>query len=171
MATSPRRSPAQPGKAMPGEVFFYHLTRRTLETTAPDLLEKCLERGWRVTLRAVSPERVEALDSLLWTYRDDSFLPHASAREGRADSQPIFLTHTSDTPNSPDALMLVDGADADAAELTGMARVMTLFDGRDDSAVAAARDLWRRAVAAGARARYWAETEDGRWTQKAESGG
>jgi DNA polymerase-3 subunit chi len=156
---------------MPGEVFFYHLTRRSLEATAPDLLEKCLQKGWRVALRATAPERVEALDALLWTFRDDSFLPHAAARDGRAERQPIYLTHGTETPNDPDALMLVDGADADAAELTRFARVMTLFDGRDESALAAARDLWRRAVAAGARARYWAEGEDGRWTQRAEAGG
>ena len=31
------------------EVLFYHLQNMTLESVLPPLLEKSLERGWRVT--------------------------------------------------------------------------------------------------------------------------
>ena len=74
------------------EVYFYHLERRTLEDVLPTLLERSLERGWRAAVQAASEERVEALDTLLWTYREESFLPHGTARDGRASAQPIYLT-------------------------------------------------------------------------------
>src|SRR6185437_734858 len=57
------------------EVLFYHLQDMTLENVLPPLLEKSLERGWRVVVQSSSEERADALDAHLWTYRDDSFLP------------------------------------------------------------------------------------------------
>jgi DNA polymerase-3 subunit chi len=153
-----------------GDVFFYHLTGRALDATAPELLEKCLGQGWRVTVRVGSTERAEALDDLLWRYRDDSFLPHGTARDGRAAAQPIYIAAGEETPNAPEALMLLDATEASAAEIAAMRRVMVLFDGRDAEAVEAARGFWRRVAASGAKARYWAETDGGGWAQRAESG-
>ena len=63
------------------EMLFYHLQRQPLERVLPTLLERSLERGWRVVVQAPSEERVDALDAHLWTYRDDSFLPHGTWRE------------------------------------------------------------------------------------------
>ena len=51
------------------EVLFYHMTESRLEEALPDLLEKCLARGWRVVVQSTSPERADALDAHLWTYR------------------------------------------------------------------------------------------------------
>ena len=60
------------------EVLFYHLKGQTPEQVLPTLLQKSLDRGWRVVVQASSEERVEALDAHLWTWRDDSFLPHGT---------------------------------------------------------------------------------------------
>ena len=70
------------------EVRFYHLTERPLEWVLPVLLERSLERGWRVTVRGTDPARIEALSAHLWTYRDDSFLPHGTPEDGNAARQP-----------------------------------------------------------------------------------
>ena len=51
------------------EIYFYHLEHRSLEQVLPTLLERSLERGWRAVVQAASRERVEALNTLLWTYR------------------------------------------------------------------------------------------------------
>ena len=68
------------------EILFYHLHRQPLERVLPTLLERSLERGWRVVVQASSEERVEALDAHLWTFRDDSFLPHGTGGRGRRAS-------------------------------------------------------------------------------------
>ena len=44
------------------DVLFYHLTESTLEEALPPLVEKSLERGWRVAIQTGSRERCEALD-------------------------------------------------------------------------------------------------------------
>ena len=117
------------------EVFFYHLERATLEEVLPTLLERSLERGWRAAVQAASEERVEALDTLLWTYREDSFLAHGTARDGPAAAQPIYLTADAGNPNEAQIRFLVDGADLEDA--TRYTRVVFVFDGRDADAVAA----------------------------------
>ena len=81
------------------EVLFYHLQRKPLEKALPELLEKSYERGWRVVVQAASDERVDALDAHLWTYSDDNFLPHGTARDSDAAAQPILLTTAEHNPN------------------------------------------------------------------------
>lgn len=148
------------------EILFYHLARQPLEKVLPALLEKSLERGWRVVVQASSEERVEALDAQLWTFRDNSFLPHGTWRETEAASQPVLLTVKDDNPNAANVRFLVDGApvpeDASAFE-----RIVLLFDGEDEEAVAAARERWTQAKTKGFDATYWQPDEQGRWVKKA----
>ena len=147
------------------EFLFYHLEHQPLERVLPSLVEKTLERGWRAVIQAGSEERLEALDTLLWTYKDDSFLPHGTKKDGHAELQPIYLTTGGDNPNGATVRFLVDGAVA--ADLAGYARLVTLFDGRDPQAVEQARAEWKRAKAAGCAVTYWQQGESGRWEQKA----
>src|SRR5215475_4796382 len=92
------------------EVLFYHLQGQPLERVLPTLLERSLERGWRVIVQSSSEERVEALDAQLWTFRDDSFLPHGTHKDTSAPEQPILLTVGDDNPNGATVRFLIDGA-------------------------------------------------------------
>ena len=147
------------------EVLFYHLTRQPLDKVLPGLLEKTLERGWRAVVQAGSGERVDALDALLWTYADDSFLPHGTARDGMSDQQPVFLTIKDENPNGATVRFLVDGAEA--PDLAGYTRAVYIFDGRDDAALAQARAEWKRIKGAGHAVTYWQQNDNGRWEKKA----
>jgi DNA polymerase-3 subunit chi len=152
------------------EVLFYHLSAQPLERASPEILEKCVARGLRVTLRAGSRERVEALNAHYWTYRDEGFLPHGVAGDGPAERQPIYLTDGEETPNDPQVLMLVDGAEAKPEDMGRFERVVLMFDGNDAEAVDRARGQWRAVSEAGLKAIYWAQ-DDGRWVKKAENAG
>ena len=70
---------------MATEVNFYHLTRSSLEDTLPRLLTKTMQAGERAVVLLGSVERVDALNTHLWTYDPDGFLPHGAARDGEAD--------------------------------------------------------------------------------------
>lgn len=150
------------------EVLFYQLTTSPLEQNLPDLLEKSLQRGWRVLLRCGSPQGLASLDAMLWTYRDDSFLPHGGPDMGHAAHQPIYLTLGLENPNGATVLMLVDKARATPAEMAGFARSCLIFDGADPHSLDAARGDWRAVKSAGLPAKYWAQ-ENGRWVQKAST--
>ena len=153
-----------------GEVLFYHLTTRPLEQAAPAILEKCVERDWKVTIRCRSPERVAALDRHLWTYREESFLPHGAAGTDHADRQPIYITAGEEKPNTPEILFLVDGAGSTVDEMSTHMRTLLMFDGHDEDAVAEARKVWKSVADSDLKAIYWAQTDEGGWTKRAESG-
>jgi len=147
------------------EVLFYHLERQTLEQVLPGLVERTLARGWKAVVQAGSPERLAAIDSLLWTWKEDSFLAHGTRAEGHPELQPVFLTTEANNPNGAAVRFLVDGAQA--AEFKGYLRVVCIFDGHDAAAVEQARGHWKAAKAQGCAATYWQQTEAGRWEKKA----
>ncbi len=146
------------------EIRFYHLTRTDLDRALPELLEKCHQRGWRAVVMAGSAERVQALDTGLWTYRPNAFLPHGTSRDGDAEEQPIWLTDRDENPNGATVLFLTDGARSD--RVAEYALVCELFDGRDPEAVATARERWRAYRTAGHALAYWQQTEHGQWREK-----
>ena len=147
------------------EVLFYHLERKPLEAVLPQLLEMTVQRGWRAVLQASSDERLDALDTHLWTYSEESFLPHGTRKDGHTAAQPIYLTTGDDNPNAATVRFMVDGAVA--GELTAYNRVVYMFDGRNPDAVQQARSEWKRAKAAGCTVTYWQQAESGRWEKKA----
>jgi DNA polymerase III subunit chi len=144
------------------EILFYHLQRQPLERVLPTLIEKSLERGWRVIVHAASEERIEALDSQLWTFRDDSFLPHGTWREAESSEQPVLLTVHDDNPNAAAVRFLVDGAPV-PANADAYQRIVVIFDGEDPDAVAEARERWKEGRAKGFDVTYWQADEQGRW--------
>lgn len=144
------------------EILFYHLQRHPLERVLPALVEKSLERGWRVVVQAASEERVEALDAHLWIFRDDSFLPHGTWREAEAAEQPVLLTVHDSNPNGAAVRFLVDGAPV-PVDAAGYERIVLLVDGNDPDAVAAARERWSDGKAKGFEVTYWQADENGRW--------
>jgi DNA polymerase-3 subunit chi len=159
------------------EVLFYHLQNMSLESVLPPLLEKSLERGWRVVVQSTSPERTEALDAHLWTYRDDSFLPHTTWRAGDAghagdagrtgdmQDQPIVLAVEEGNPNRANVRFLIDNA-ALPADSDAYDRMVLVFNGEDSDALAVARDAWKDCKARGFEVTYWQADERGRWQRR-----
>jgi DNA polymerase-3 subunit chi len=153
------------------EVLFYHLQNTALENVLPPLLEKSLERGWRVVVQSTSQERAEALDAHLWTYRDDSFLPHAIWRAGDAgrasdaQDQPIVLAVEEGNPNRANVRFLIDNA-ALPADSHAYDRMVLVFNGDDPDALAAARGAWTDCKARGFDVTYWQTDERGRWQRR-----
>ncbi|MBV9077989.1 MAG: DNA polymerase III subunit chi [Methylobacteriaceae bacterium] len=148
------------------EVYFYHLVRQPLEAVLPRLLALSLDRGWRALVKAASPERLAALDDHLWSFSEESFLPHGTTEEPDPGEQPVLLTLRDDNPNRAQALFLTDGA-AMPDDVSGFERVALLLDGRDPDAVAAARATWRAAAGAGHAVSYWRQDDEGRWRKQA----
>ncbi|NNE24674.1 MAG: DNA polymerase III subunit chi [Rhizobiales bacterium] len=147
------------------EVLFYHLEQRPLERVLPILLDKTLERGWRAVVQTGSEERSEALSNVLWTWRDEGFLPHGTARDGNPEHQPVWLTDNDESPNGATVRFYVDGAVL--GDVSGLERAVYMFDGRDEQAVETARNQWKQITASDHDATYWQQDENGRWHKKA----
>ena len=151
------------------EVLFYHLTQNSFQQALPALLEKCLERDWKVTVQVEDAAQRDELNDRLWTYRDDSFLPHGSegseAATATSGAQPIWITTTTENPNGSDIRFNVGTSVPTGTE--AYQRMIYMFDGHDQDAVAAVRERWKIEKKAGHELTYWQQDEDGRWRKAA----
>lgn len=146
------------------EIAFYHLERSTLEEALPKLLEKTLAADKRALVLAGSENRVEALTDRLWTYDQDSWLPHGSIKDGNPGEQPIWLSVNDNNLNEATFLFLTDGATS--PDVGAFERCFELFDGNDESAVSAARKRWKAYKDAGHELTYWQQNARGGWEKK-----
>ena len=121
----------------------------------------------RAVVRAGSEDRLEALNSELWTGDPGGWLPHGSAKDGHAEEQPIWLTVGLDNPNGATFLFLTDGAVA--GPLDWVERCFDLFDGNNDTALQAARARWKTLKEAGHDLTYWQQSDAGKWEERARS--
>ncbi|MEE4208898.1 MAG: DNA polymerase III subunit chi [Parvularcula sp.] len=144
------------------EVFFYHLERSRPEEVLPSLLEKTLAKGWRAIVKLPTPEALEAMDEALWTYRDDSFLPHGPGGE----EQPVLLTLSDEAANGAQAAFLAPGAHMAPETMKSFARTVLLFE---PAGAPEARETWRRLKDEGMKLTYWQQALDGKWAMKASS--
>lgn len=148
-------------------VDFYHLQKQTLEQVLPKLLEKAYTTGKNVKIKIGNDERVEFINSALWTFDDTSFIPHGTKKDGFSELQPIWLSPDDDNPNHAELLFLVDGATVDMNTAEKFERIFNIFDGNLETAVEQSRSLWKQFKTAGMETYYWQQEDNGRWTQKA----
>jgi DNA polymerase III subunit chi len=148
------------------EILFYQLKGQALEKVLPPLIQKSLERGWRVAVQASSDERIEALDAHLWTWRDDAFLPHGTWRDAEAAEQPVLLTLDETNSNRAAVRFLVEGASL-PEDAAAYQRLVVLFDGEDPEALEEARERWSKAKEQGFEVTYWLTDKNGRWQRQA----
>jgi DNA polymerase III subunit chi len=145
--------------AKAAEWWFYHIEHTSLDAAIGPLIEKCLERQWRV-LVVGGEATLTRLDKALWTWRDDSFLPHGRGDPGR---QPVLLATKAEPDNTATVALLLDGSDADASRFE---RCLVVFDGAGEVARAKARIQFKAAADDGSVARYFQQERGGAWTEK-----
>lgn len=146
------------------EIRFYHLQKQTLDQGLPLIVEKAFSGGHKILIRLHDDKEVERMNALLWTYKPHSFLPHGSAKNGQAEAQPIWLTAKDENPNHANVIILTQGAQTDALDTYSLC--CDMIDGRDESAVDAARKRWKSYQEAGHDVTYWYQSETGAWAKK-----
>lgn len=148
-------------------VDFYHLQKQSLDEVLPKLLLKTYNAGQKAVVKIGIPESLDKISAHLWTFQDDSFLPHGSKKDGFAADQPIWLTSGDDNPNKAKFLFLCEGAAADLEQISEYERVFNIFDGNSTDAVEQAREFWKKCKEFGCEVYYWQQNTGGKWEQKA----
>jgi len=144
------------------QVDFYHLVGAPIDRVLPRIAEKVLADGGRLLIVA-DETRLAGLDRLLWTWRADSFLPHARAGADDDTAQPILLAADVTAGNAARNVAIADGQWRDAA--LGFDRAFHFFD---EERIVEARQAWKAlAGREGVERRYWKQAEGGGWEQLA----
>lgn len=143
--------------------WFYQIEGVDLSVALLPLLEKSLERGWRIGILSPREERLSALDNALWVQEPAGFLPHGRSL---AESQPIFLTDAPDDLMDRDAIVLLDGADWDR-QSGRLNRLMVLFEADDLETRTIAREQYRRAKGGAGEVSFFVYRPGEGWTKQA----
>lgn len=146
------------------DVNFYQLSKNPVEKALPALLEKVLASNGRAVIIAGSDERLEHLNKSLWTFPQQSFLPHGTKADGNVESQPVYLTTADENPNGANMVVLLDGMMT--ADLEKYDKCLILFDGLDEVSLKMHRGLWKDLKAANHNMAYYAQTDKGGWEKK-----
>jgi len=121
-------------------------------------------RRWRALVK-LPQDKLSEMDDHLWTFRDDSFLPHGRDTEPMGDWQPILLSSDLESAKGFDAVFLLGGMDVREAEEAS--RVMVMINGRSEADVTSERRRWKKLKETGASLSYYQQNSQGRWEKKA----
>jgi DNA polymerase-3 subunit chi len=145
------------------DIQFYYLSA-PLERVLPKLLEKSLAGGFRARVKFASEEKAENMNTLLWTYNPDAFLPHGTAKDGYGEQQPVYLTAADDNPNRADLIVITDGSKIE--EDAGVKRVLDLVESADEAALGSADERQRAYAAQGHSVSCVRQTASGGWEKQ-----
>ena len=147
-------------------IDFYHLQKQSLNEILPKLLHKVLNSGKRALIKTDSEATSEEINNWLWVYKEDSFMPHGSKKDGFAEQQPIWICSDGNNANHAEFLFLVKGSEPDGTELSAYERIFNIFDGNSETALIQARRLWKEYKDQGHNVCYWQQSAQGTWEQK-----
>lgn len=105
------------------------------------LIERIRAQALRVLVHCPDPEQARHLDRLLWTFREDSFLPHGLIGQVDHALTPVLIGDVDRAPDAREAL--VNLSETIPASLGEFERVCELVD-LDPACVAAGRVRYRQ---------------------------
>ncbi len=146
------------------DYWFYHLEASPLKGVLPGLLEKTLQKGWRALVKLPEAELAD-MDAYLWSFQENSFLPHGRDDEPQAEQQPILLSAQAQSAAGFDAVFLIGGTDV--PDMGRAARVMVMINGRDSADVTRERARWKQLKDTGVSLAYYQQNTHGKWEKKA----
>ena len=89
------------------KAFFYNASHRDVVSDIARLAENIFKKNNKIVIFCSDQETVEVVDDFLWSYRDDSFIPHSIKKHGDSSLNPVLVTTNfnecdehSDTPRS-----------------------------------------------------------------------
>jgi DNA polymerase-3 subunit chi len=131
---------------MSGTRIEFHLAagtdRRARLLAACRLAEAAYRQGSRVAVRTSGPAETVAFDELLWTFADDSFVPHGTwpMDEGAAAFTPVLVGSAALPPSHRD--LLINLGQEPPPDVPAYGRVCEVV-GADDEGRKAGRNRWR----------------------------
>jgi len=114
------------------QIIFYSTAPLQVEKTLFALLEKSLEKGNKSLLLFKDKEKCLSINEQLWTYKQNSFLPHISEDDQIYDNidVPVYLSTKNENPFKAELLFSIDGFLPD--NIDHFERVIIIIDVNDE---------------------------------------
>lgn len=114
------------------QIIFYSTAPLQVEKTLFALLEKSLVKGNKSLLLFKDKDKCLSINEQLWTYKQNSFLPHISEDDQIYDNidVPVYLSTKNENPFKAELLFSIDGFLPD--NIDHFERVIIIIDVNDE---------------------------------------
>ena len=147
------------------DVAFYQLLKTPLERALPKLIEKVYQSGFRALVVCESPEKMEILNTALWTFSTGAFLPHGN--QGEPHRHPIWMSLTSDNVNEAAVIVITNGAKVTNDPERPFEKCLDIFDGNDPELTKHARERYLDYKSQDLPLTFWKQNSEGGWEKGA----
>jgi len=114
------------------EVIFVEVTASRMEIRACEIAEDNYVQGRKLQITAYDLEQAERLDDLLWTFKPDSFLPHALLIGSLDESpHPVVITTSKEAVKGMDSLLMMGYSEVDLVSQFSRAIHLVVTDNQD----------------------------------------
>ena len=104
------------------------------------IVEKAYRLGHRVYVRTGNSDDTNVLDDLLWTFSQNSFVPHQLSTENDSQGSPVVIGEHPSTEKGTDVVISV--ADGPVSDFTSYLRIVEIV-GYEDDEKASGRNRFR----------------------------
>ena len=145
-------------------ISFYHPQKHLLDQAVFTLLHKSYRAGKRALVLIETKDRLQYIDTMLWSYDANSWLPHGSDGGEDCVEHPILLSTEDINRNEAQYLFLLDGMRS--SKIKDYDRCFELYN---ESLGLSAEQAWetlRTFVNSENEISYWFQNKSGSWEKK-----
>ena len=144
------------------KAFFYKSSHRDVVRDIAWLTESIFKKNNRIVIFCTDQETAEVVDDFIWSYRDDSFIPHSIKKHRETSLDPILVTTDLDGSYEHNVLLALNGVLIKEKDWQRFAKVYYFFDDQDSREKENARAMWKSFSSLAVNCKYWIN-EKNKW--------
>ncbi|MDC3108146.1 DNA polymerase III subunit chi [Paracoccaceae bacterium] len=137
------------------KAFFYNVYQRDVVADIAWLTENIFKKNNKIVIFCTDQETAEVVNDFLWSYRDDSFIPHSIKKNGGSSLCPILVATDLNEVYEHNVLLALNGALIKEKDWQGFAKIYYFFDDQDIKEKDNARFMWKSFSSLDIDCKYW----------------
>jgi len=144
------------------KAFFYNASHRDVVADITWLTENIFKKNNSIVIFCTDQETAKVVDDFLWSYKEDSFLPHALKKHEEVSLNPILVSTDLDEGFEHNVLIALNGVLINEKDWQRFAKIYYFFDDQDMTEKENARSMWKSFSSLDIDCKYWIN-EKNKW--------
>ena len=144
------------------KAYFYNSSHRDVVADIYWLVEKLFKEKNRILVCCKDLETVEVIDSFLWAYKEDGFIPHSTATKEKSSLYPILITTDIHEYYEHNVLLASSGIFINEKDWRKFSKAYYFFDDQENKEKENAREMWKSFSSQKINCKYWVNKAN-RW--------
>ena len=144
------------------ELYFYNTSSRDFLGDITQLIERLYIQEHKVIVLCPDNDVSAIVDEYLWSYKDESFLPHIKVDKDPSEFDSIVISSYQLNLESYKTLIVFKGSSVEIDYINYFKKVYYFFDNSKNDEREVARTLWKEAIKSGTKCKYW-QVQENKW--------